>query len=84
MCKEINDEFWTSISIEDWDISLNLINDTKSSALITIGNVYVDNKPVPYFQEFTLDRRDKMQVDFGPILRDYIYIEELVAIGKLD
>ncbi|MFN3328180.1 MAG: hypothetical protein ACK40U_04875 [Fervidobacterium pennivorans] len=50
-----------------------LINDLKKNVdLEIVGPVYVNNEPCPYTKKYTLKNREKLNIVFPDILRDYL------------
>lgn len=79
----VKDEFWTSVSIQDWAFSIVLKNDTRESQKIVLQTVYANQEPVLFPEEFILNARDSVTINFADVLRDYAYKEGEVLFGTL-
>ena len=79
----VKDEFWSSVSIQDWTFSIVLKNDTRDSQRIILQTVYANQQPVLFPEEFTLRARDSITINFADVLRDYAYKEGEVLFGTL-
>jgi len=83
MNRYVKDEFWSSLSIEDWDFSIDLRNDSRTTKDLLIHSLYVDGEPVLGPKKFTVKNRGTLNLKFSDILRDYGFAHQEVMIGLL-
>jgi len=83
MNRYVKDEFWSSLSIEDWDFSIDLKNDSRKTKDVVIHSLYVDDEPVLTPKKFSVKNRDSLNLRFSDILRDYGFAQGEVMIGSL-
>jgi len=83
MNRYIKDEFWSSLSIEDWDFSIDLKNDSRKTKDVVIHSLYADGEPVLTPKKFSVKNRDTLNLRFSDILRDYGFAQGEVMIGSL-
>ena len=81
--RQLGKEYWSSVSIKDWNFTVVLKNDTRESQNFVFQSVYANQQPVPFSKEFSLNARDSLMLDFADVLRDYGYEKEQVLFGKL-
>lgn len=79
----VEEEFWTTLSIQDWEFSISLKNDTRESQRFILQTIYANQQPVLFPEEFILLARDSITLDFADVLRDYAYKEGEVLFGIL-
>ncbi|MBN1287463.1 MAG: hypothetical protein JXB47_18830 [Anaerolineae bacterium] len=66
----LKDEYWQDVTLEDANIIVNLINDTRESVSTQLFSVYANNTPYPYSTTITMGRRDEVAIKFSNVLRD--------------
>lgn len=79
----VKEEFWTTLSIQDWEFSIILKNDTRESQRVILQTIYANQQPVLFPEEFMLLARDSITLNFADVLRDYAYKEGEVLFGTL-
>ena len=82
----VKDEYWASLSIMDFELSLNVNNDTRRDVSIELWNLYANQEPIVGSREYKLSQRDLVRLKFSDVLRDFIYVESMSMVGtiKLD
>ena len=53
----VEEELWQSLSIEDFSVTINLVNDLRETVVVELDSVYVNREPILYAEEFELKRR---------------------------
>ncbi|MFZ7134710.1 MAG: DUF7424 family protein, partial [Eubacteriales bacterium] len=53
----VSNQFYSTISISDWELNIVVNNDTRQIVNMTAQSVYIDNTPVFYPVEFQIDER---------------------------
>ncbi len=79
----VQEEFWTSLSIQDWDFSIALKNDTRKTQRVILQTIYANQQPVLFPEAYELLARDSVLLSFPDILRDYAYQKGEVLFGTL-
>jgi len=65
-------EFSQTISAEDMSLDITLVNDLKNDVNLEAQGVYLDKNPYPFMSNYTLGRREKVNIVFSDVLRDYL------------
>lgn len=65
-------EFSQTISTDTMSLDINLINDLKNNVTLEIQGVYIDQYPYPFRSKYTLDRKEKVNIVFSNVLKDYL------------
>ncbi|MGC8971826.1 MAG: DUF7424 family protein [bacterium] len=68
----IFEEFSQSITAENISFDITLVNDLKSDVILEVQGVYLDKYPYPFRSRYELGRRDKVNIIFSDVLRDYL------------
>jgi len=79
----VKEEYWQTLSTSDFSISLRINNDARTIAKLILADVYVDQKPILFTQDFILSRRDTVTIRFSDVLRDYIHENGYALFGKI-
>lgn len=79
-----SEEFWQTVTIQDFVFTVNLINDKREPVFVTLQGVYANETPVPYEETFEMQRRDVLEVRIGDVVRDFAYIDGLTIFGILE
>jgi len=79
----VQEEFWTTLSFSDFNVQVRVINDTRETVRLALQNVYVNQKPVLYSEDYQLARRDALDIRFADVMRDYAYEEGYVFVGAI-
>ena len=56
---------------------------TRETVRLALQNVYVNQKPVLYSEDYQLARRDALDIRFADVMRDYAYEEGYVFVGAI-
>lgn len=83
LAKVVKEEFWQTISFSDFDLKIRLINDTKNNVGLLLQNVYMNQKPIIYSRDYSLSRRDTIELRISDIMRDYAYEAGYVFFGGI-
>jgi len=78
----VQEEYLTNLSISDLKIYTKIMNNTKSDATIHLTSVYANQEPVPFPKEFSLKKRDTINIEISNVLRDYIYENDTAIFAK--
>ena len=62
LARMISDEFYQSVDFSTAKVSLNLSNDLRQSVTIRLRDTFVNGEPIQEYKDFTLDRRDQLDV----------------------
>lgn len=65
-------EFSQTISADTIALDINLINDLKNDVTLEAQGVYIDKYPCPFRSRYVLGRREKVNIAFSNVLRDYL------------
>jgi len=65
-------EFSQTISADEISLSISLVNDLKSDITLEAQGVYLDKEPCPFRPRYILGRREKVNIAFSNVLRDYL------------
>jgi len=65
-------EFSQTISADDMSLDINLVNDLKNDITLDVQSVYIDKYPYPFRSRYLLGRREKINIVFSDVLRDYL------------
>lgn len=79
----VYEEFWQALSFSGLTLTIRLNNDSKETVDLTLQNVYVNQVPVLYSDEYQLARRDSLELRLSDIMRDYAYNEGYVFVGAV-
>jgi len=79
----VKEEYWQTLSVSDFSISLRINNDIRTNAKLVLANVYADQKPILFTQDFMLSRRDTITIRFSDVLRDYIHENGYALFGEI-
>ncbi len=84
---EINDyllyNFFTSISFDEWKITINLYNDYKEDQSVELYGVYVDGKPNLHGKSYTLKSDEYVEVELSELVKDVALQEGDLFFGFL-
>lgn len=69
---QLYEEFYRRLSFEDFSMRLYLQNDLRDTVDVTLYSVYANNIPLTYSSDFTLERRDEIEIRFSNVLRDSV------------
>lgn len=75
---EIFNEFYQTVNTDDLEIKITLINDLRNNVKIVTQGVYLGGHPCPFGVSYTLKRREKIDIIFSNVLRDYLVNSEEV------
>lgn len=78
------EELWQSLSIEDFTVTIYLINDLRETVVVELDSVYVNREPILYPEEFELKRRDSLEIVLADISRDYAFKHGFLLFGSMD
>jgi len=53
-------------------LDINLVNDLKNDITLDVQGVYIDKYPCPFRSRYILGRREKVNIIFSDVLRDYL------------
>ncbi|MGB4187368.1 MAG: hypothetical protein WBK33_06090, partial [Limnochordia bacterium] len=79
----VQEEFWQALSAKDFTLMLDLSNDLRENVVVAVEGVYVNQKPILYTAEFTLARREGLDIRLSDVMHDYLYEHLVVEIGEL-
>ncbi len=79
----VQEEYWTTLSFSDFNVQVRVINDTRETVRLALQNVYVNQKPVLYSEDYQLARRDALDIRFADVMRDYAYEEGYVFVRAI-
>lgn len=79
----VQEEFWQALSAKDFMLMLDLSNDLRENVVVAVEGVYVNQKPILYTAEFTLARREGLDIRLSDVMHDYLYEHLVVEIGEL-
>ncbi|MCX7914471.1 MAG: hypothetical protein N2511_07790, partial [Thermodesulfovibrionales bacterium] len=65
-------EFSQTISVDEIALDINLVNDLKNDVTLEAQGVYLDKYPCPFRSRYVLGRREKVNIAFSNVLRDYL------------
>jgi hypothetical protein len=65
-------EFFQTLDPEDMSLDITLVNDLKNDVTLEVQGVYLDKNPYPFRSNYTLGRREKVNIVFSNVLRDYL------------
>ena len=81
--QHVEDEYYQSISPQDMTIQLRLSNDSRRDVTVQLSDVYANQEPLPFERSYELSSRDAVELRFSNVLRDYLFEEGSVYIGRL-
>lgn len=74
---EINDyllaNYFTQLSIKDWQFSINLYNDTAAERSLSLNGVFADEEPVIYPSSYSLSPQEGLKITIGDVLKEWGY-----------
>ncbi|KLU39416.1 MAG: DUF7424 family protein [Limnochordia bacterium] len=79
----VQENFWQQLSFSDFTLQLRLINDTRETVTASVYSLYVNQQPVLFLEDYSLARRDMLELRLSDVMRDYAYEEGFVLIGSL-
>ncbi|MFA7671735.1 MAG: hypothetical protein WCY53_05690 [Sphaerochaetaceae bacterium] len=85
--KEIDDyvqeNFFSSLSLKDWNFSITLYNDTKEKQTVALNYVYVNDEPLLFEESYSLNPRETLDIRISDLLRDFAVTEGFSTFGEL-
>lgn len=79
----MQENFWQQLSFSDFTLQLRLINDTRETVTASVYSLYANQQPVLFLEDYSLARRDMLELRLSDVMRDYAYEEGFVLIGSL-
>ena len=67
LSKLISDEFFQTVDFSTADVAITIANDLREKVSIAIRGAFVDGKPVQEYTDFTLKRRDELDVQLSDV-----------------
>ncbi len=65
--------YFTQLSIKDWQFSITLYNDTTKERSLSLNGVYADDDPVIYPSSYHLSHQESIKITIGDVLKDWGY-----------
>jgi hypothetical protein len=79
----LKSEYFQDISIQDWNFTIDLKNDTRESQTVILQTIYANDEPLLFPMSTSINERETIELSFPDILRDYGYAEGEVFFGKI-
>lgn len=80
----VNDDSWEVLSIRDFNVFVNLVNDTKNPISVVLQSVYADGEPLPYEEVYDFPRASSSELRLSDVARDLAYNEGLMFFGIIE
>jgi hypothetical protein len=84
---EINDyllyNYFTSVSFDEWKITINLYNDYIEDQNVELYGVYVDGEPNLHGRYYTLQSDEYVEVELSELVKDVALLEGDLFFGLL-
>lgn len=81
---KINDKYWQSIKMEDFSLNFTLFNDTKQITKAEVTSSFVNSEPVPFWQSYQLNPKNKLSIELSNVLKEYINKKTISDFIKIE
>lgn len=79
----IEEEFYSTISMSDLHLFIDLYNNFLPNLKISLNAIYVNDEPIIYPKDFVLKKDEKMELKLSDVIKDYIYKNDYLLFAKL-
>lgn len=79
----VKENTYQDIELKDFNISIEVQNDQNEPCVLIINFSYVNNEPVLYNKSFTIEKREKLDIDITNIFKDYTFQNGKECIIKI-
>ena len=76
-------EFSQTVDTKELHLSITMINDLRNDVKLVAQGVYMGGYPCPFGASYTLKRREKIDIVFSDVLRDYLVNSEDVEFANI-
>lgn len=79
----IQDNYYSSLSLEDWNFTINLYNDTKQEQSVILNYVYANGEALLFEELFRMEPKEIIDLKISDLLRDFAKQEGFSTFGQL-
>lgn len=79
----IEEEFYSTITMSDLHLFIDLYNNFVPNLKISLNALYVNDEPIISPKDFVLKKDEKMELKLSDVIKDYIYKNDYLLFAKL-